>query len=205
MITIVDYGVGNLASVRNMLRRAGSDSVLATTRQQVLQAEKLILPGVGAFDYAARRLRESGLVEPLEERVLAAGVPLLGICLGFQLLTHRSEEGTEAGLGWLDAATVRFDTTKQSSGHRIPHMGWTEVEFSPPSRLFSAMPTEPRFYFVHSYHVTTDSQDQVVATASYGYRFAAAMERGNILGVQFHPEKSHNFGLRLLQNFVRCY
>ena len=185
-----------------MLRRIGAEAEIASDPGAILRAERLILPGVGAFDYAARRLRASGLLQTIEQRVLADHVPILGICLGFQLLTRRSDEGEEPGLGWLDADTVRFDAEQLPATHRIPHMGWASLELCSDSPLFASMPAEPRFYFVHSYHVVAPSSEEVIAMATHGYRFAAAMQRGNIMGVQFHPEKSHNFGLRLLRNFV---
>ena len=204
-ITIVDYGVGNLASVVNMFRRIGVDAMLGRTPEDIMAARKLLLPGVGAFDHAMGRLRSSGLKEPLEQRVRHDGIPVLGICLGFQLLGHRSEEGDEPGLGWLDAETVRFDTARLREHDRVPHMAWAEVERPNSSPLFADMEPEPRFYFVHSYHLRCANPDEVIARAHHGYSFDAAAESGNVLGVQFHPEKSHRFGMQLLRNFAQRY
>jgi glutamine amidotransferase len=204
-ITIVDYGVGNLASVVNMFSRLGVKAILGRTPDDIARADKLLLPGVGAFDHAMVRLRSSGLLEPLEHRVLSDGVPVLGICLGFQLLSRRSDEGREPGLGWIDAETVRFDTSRLESHDRVPHMAWAEIERERPSPLFADMEPEPRFYFVHSYHVRCADPRTVIARAYHGYAFDAAVESGNVLGVQFHPEKSHRFGMRLLKNFVENY
>lgn len=205
MIAIVDYGVGNLASIRNMLSKIGVEAAIASDAAAVARSAKLILPGVGAFDYASARLRESGLLETLERRVRGDGVPVLGICLGCQMLTRGSEEGTEPGLGWIGADTVAFDRARLGSTDRVPHMGWATVEISRKSELLKDLPDDPRFYFVHSYHIRCDDTSSVIATAHYGYDFAAGIECGNILGVQFHPEKSHRFGMRLLQNFVQGY
>lgn len=205
MIGIVDYGVGNAASIVNMLRKVGVAAAPVRTRQEVYGAEKLILPGVGAFDHAARRLRASGLLEALEERVLGEKVPALGICLGFQLFTERSEEGSENGLGWIRGETVGFERARMTADERVPHMGWSEIEMRGHSSLFEQIEPEPRFYFVHSYHVRCANTVDVIARAVHGYEFDAAAEHENIVGVQFHPEKSHRFGMQVLRNFVERY
>jgi glutamine amidotransferase len=202
MIVIVDYRAGNLVSIRNMLRRLGHDCAISGEADDILAAEKLILPGVGHFDYGMNQLRNSGLVDALRRRVVTEETPLLGICLGAQLLTKRSDEGTEPGLGWFDAETVAFDQTRLTSRLRIPHMGWADVRTERETKLFADMPPEARFYFVHKYHMTCRSPDDVIVWARHGYDFIAGIERGNIAGVQFHPEKSHKFGMRLLDNFV---
>jgi imidazole glycerol-phosphate synthase subunit HisH len=203
MIVIVDYGAGNLLSIKNMLRRIGADAVITSDASVVGSAEKLILPGVGAFDYAMSSLDELGLIDALNRRVLQDKVPVLGLCLGVQLLTRKSEEGKLPGLGWIAADTVRFRV--EDSGLKIPHMGWREVCFAKPSVLTKGMDEETRFYFVHSYHLKCDDRQDVLLTAGYGYEFECAVEKGNIAGVQFHPEKSHRFGMALLKNFVESF
>lgn len=205
MITIIDYGVGNLSSIKNMLKRIGVAAKITNDVAVIGNAEKLILPGVGHFNYGMEQLHKSGLVPVLNERVLQKKVPILGICLGVQLLTQSSEEGTAAGLGWIAGKTIAFDKTKLEANHKVPHMGWSDVSNYQQSKLFTNMPTEPRFYFVHSYHLALENQGDVLVTANYGYQFAAGIEHENILGVQFHPEKSHKFGMKLLENFVQFY
>ena len=206
MITIVDYGVGNLASIKNMLKRIGVNAIVSSEESEILSAEKLILPGVGAFDTCAQRLQESGLVAVLNEKVINKKVPILGICVGMQLLTFGSEEGKLPGLGWINGNIIKFRQDMLANDFKIPHMGWADVQLSKPSSLFNEMTdTEPRFYFVHSYHPVVNQQEDIMAYAEYGYPFIAGIERDNILGVQFHPEKSHKFGMKLLENFVKNY
>lgn len=204
MIAIVDYGMGNLGSVANMLRRLGVPACITGDPVCVARADKLILPGVGAFDQGMRSLGSRGLVDVLRERVLEQGVPLLGICLGMQLLTRGSEEGSLPGLGWFEADTVRFRAPVQSPGSgqtlKIPHMGWKPVAVRKPDTLFKGLEAGARFYFVHSYHVVGDPED-IVAVAEHGDEFVAAIEKDHISGVQFHPEKSHRYGMALLRNF----
>jgi len=201
MIVIVDYGVGNLASIVNMLRRLRAPAIVSSDPAVIESAEKLILPGVGAFDHAMRRLRETRLIPVLEQRVQRDGVPILGLCLGAQLLTIASEEGVERGLGWIDASTVRFDATRVAEKLAIPHMGWSNVTPSRPHRLFASEEKEQRYYFAHSYHLHCSDPSLAIGIARHGYDFPAAVARENVMGVQFHPEKSHVFGMRLLQNF----
>jgi imidazole glycerol-phosphate synthase subunit HisH len=203
MITIVDYGVGNLASIQNMLKKAGHAGLISSRKEDILSAEKLILPGVGAFDTCAEKLRGSGLMDAINKKALEEKIPVLGICVGLQLLTEGSEEGVLPGLGWISGKVIKFRQDALQPGMKIPHMGWTEVEICKPSRLFEDMYEDPRFYFVHSYHLQLDNPEDALVEATYGYKFVAGVERGNIMGVQFHPEKSHKFGLRLLQNFIR--
>lgn len=205
MITIIDYGVGNLSSIKNMLKRIGVAAEITNDVAAIAAAEKLILPGVGHFNYGMEQLHKSGLVGILNERVLEKKVPILGICLGVQLLTQSSEEGTASGLGWIAGKTIGFDKTKLQPQQKIPHMGWSDVSNYQQSKLFTNMPDEPRFYFVHSYHLALENQADVLVTANYGYAFAAGIEHDNILGVQFHPEKSHKFGMKLLENFAANY
>ncbi len=203
MITIADTGVGNLASIKNMLHRAGAASTITAEVEAIRSAKKLILPGIGAFDAGMDRLRSLGIVELLRHKALVEKVPLLGICLGAQLLFERSEEGKSEGLGLVPGRVVRFQKERLGADLRIPHMGWSEVSLRKPSALFEGMSAHPRFYFVHSYHFApADSADEL-CMSEHGDRFAAAVERGNVYGVQFHPEKSHRFGLKLLENFAR--
>lgn len=205
MLTIIDYGVGNLTSIKNMLKRIGVQSIIANSREAIEDAEKLILPGVGHFSYGMEQLHKSGLIPVLNKRVLEDKVPILGICLGVQLLTKGSEEGNASGLGWIDGFTIAFDRNKLDTNQKIPHMGWSNVSNYCLSKLFTNIPSEPRFYFVHSYHLQLNNKKDELVTANYGYQFAAGIEHENILGVQFHPEKSHKFGMKILENFVQLY
>jgi imidazole glycerol-phosphate synthase subunit HisH len=202
MIAIIDYGMGNLGSIRNMLTRIGAESVVTSDCNAIESADKLILPGVGAFDHAMERLHGLELVPLLRRRVLEQKVPILGICLGMQLLSRRSEEGTLPGLGWIDADTVRFRT--EGTTLRLPHMGWSPIDVRRASPVLDDRFDDSRYYFVHSYHVRCDSDEQVLATCSYGIEFHAAVIRDNVIGTQFHPEKSHKYGLRLLRNFAEA-
>ena len=203
MVTIVDYGVGNLASIQNMLKKVGSEALISSREEDILSAEKLILPGVGAFDTCVEKLQASGLTDSINKKVLEEKVPVLGVCVGLQLLTAGSEEGVLPGLGWIQGKVIKFRRDLLPPELKIPHMGWTDVEICKPSRLFEGMYEEPRFYFVHSFHLQIDNPQDALVEASYGYKFVAGVERGNIMGVQFHPEKSHKFGMRLLENFVK--
>ena len=201
MIVIIDYGVGNLRSIQNMLRRCGVEAAVSADPGEISTASKLILPGVGHFGFGMESLRKRGFVDVLNERVLQARVPILGICLGAQLLGRRSEEGDCAGLSWVAMDIVRFDKSKISRHAKVPHMGWADTCHTE-SELFRGMSENPRFYYVHSYHFQCDDHDVVICTAEYGYRFASGVARGNIFGVQFHPEKSHVYGQQLLRNFA---
>ncbi len=203
LITIVDTGVGNLASIKNMLRRAGEDSTITADKEQIGQADRLILPGIGAYDAGVSRLRELNIVDVLRKKALEERVPLLGICLGAQLLFEGSDEGDLGGLGLIPGRVVRFDVERLGAQLRVPHMGWSAVTLNRPSALFEGMHAAPRFYFVHSFHFAPADPADVICSSEHGYTFAAAVERGNIFGVQFHPEKSHKFGLRLLERFAR--
>lgn len=205
MIAIVDYGVGNLKSIQNMLRKLGIASQITSDPGALDSASKLILPGVGAFAHGMERLRSLGFEEPLRRRVVDDGIPILGICLGMQLFSRGSAEGDVPGLGLLPAETVEFDPTRFQQYHRIPHMGWSDITLPRASRLFQGVEPQPRFYFVHSYHVACDDPAVVSAWASHGHPFVAALERGNIAGVQFHPEKSHRYGMALLKNFADVF
>jgi len=185
-----------------MLRKTGCrDAMISSDPRDVFRASKLILPGVGHFDKGMRNLSSLGMIEPLRERVVRDRIPILGICLGMQMLARRSEEGREEGLGLIRGDVVRF-RFQDSSILKIPHMGWNHVQFVGKSDLATGLEHEARFYFVHSYHMTCDNPADVLATTEYGYTFVSAVSCGHIFGVQFHPEKSHRFGMMLLKNFV---
>ncbi len=199
-IAIVDYGCGNLASIQNMLRKIGCESSITDQADDIEDAQAVILPGVGAFDEGMSNLHELALVGPLLEYA-NTGKSILGICLGAQLICRSSEEGIQPGLGLIDATVNRFDADRLGERDRIPNMGWLDVEYHHADPLFQGYNEEPRFYFVHSYHI--NCSDQLArATAKHGYRFVAAVRDKNIAGVQFHPEKSHKFGMQLFRNFV---
>ena len=208
MIVVIDYGMGNVGSILNLLKKIGCQAIASAEAPDIETAEKLILPGVGAFDNAIRNLNAVGLMPILAKKVLKQKTPFLGICLGMQLLAKRSEEGTLPGLGWIDAETVRFhlDKSEADAGGRplrVPHMGWNTVTIKRQSCLTRKLPEEPRFYFVHSYYVKCHYPADVLMTTTYGIEFCSAVMKGNVFGVQFHPEKSHKFGMQLLTNFVK--
>lgn len=200
MITILDYGMGNLGSIQNMLRKIGVPSEITSDADRIRAARKLILPGVGAFDAGMANLDRSGLLQVLNRRVLEDRVPTLGICLGMQLMTRGSEEGARAGLGWIDATALRFRPADPAL--KVPHMGWNRVEPARASALTDDLPDDPRFYFVHSFHVRCHDAADVLLRTPFGEPFTSAIQRGNVWGVQFHPEKSHKFGMALLRNFA---
>jgi len=202
MITIVDYGVGNLGSIANMLKKIGAKATISSEVDVLQRADKLILPGVGAFDAGMRKLRETGLIPVLNELVLEKKVPTLGLCMGMQLMTQKSTEGTEAGLGWFDAETVRFRFSSEQAHLKIPHMGWNTISTCQEHPLFTDFEEEARFYFVHSYHVLCHDESITLAETEHGYSFSSIIRKDNIIGAQFHPEKSHKFGMRLLKNFA---
>jgi glutamine amidotransferase len=201
MIAIIDFDMGNLGSIHNMLSRLGFDSEITSDLDRIRDAEKLILPGVGAFDMAMANLAERGMIPVLNDLVLKRKVTVLGICLGMQLLSHRSEEGKIPGLGWIDAETIRFKFDPEQN-LRIPHMGWNTVDIQQESCLFKDMHEKPRFYFVHTYHVKCESEETVLTTTHYGFDFTSSIVKDNVYGAQFHPEKSHKFGMKILQNFA---
>ncbi|HTC01041.1 MAG TPA: imidazole glycerol phosphate synthase subunit HisH [Ferruginibacter sp.] len=202
MIAIIDYGLGNLYSVLNMHRRLGIEAIITSDQNEIRAASKLILPGVGHFKRGMENLHQSELKPLLDELVLQEKKPILGICLGAQLLTEHSEEGDVNGLGWVDAVTVKFKQDKLN-GLKVPHMGWSDIAIKRGDKILSDLPAEPRFYHVHSYHFLFKESSEVIATATYGYEFACAFQKENIYGVQFHPEKSHKYGMKLLQNFSK--
>jgi glutamine amidotransferase len=205
MLVIIDYGMGNTGSIVNMLKKIGVDATLSAEYDKIQKAHKLILPGVGAFDKAMTNLQTLGIIPLLNRKVIEQKTPILGICLGLQLLAKRSEEGQLPGLGWIDAEVKKFRFKMDQSYLKIPHMDWDLIKIKKESLLLRDLGKNARFYFVHSYHmVCNDSEDELTETL-YGYNFTSSIQKNNILGVQFHPEKSHKFGLKLLTNFVRYF
>ena len=203
VIVIVDYGMGNLRSIQNKLERLDAGVLISSSLYDIERADRLILPGVGAFDAAMANLQRLGMIPVLHKKVVVDRTPILGICLGMQLFSRFSEEGNAEGLGWLDARTVRFDFNGNGHGLKVPHMGWDAIAVKKPSHIMEGIGADASFYFVHSYHVRCNDPGDVLATTSYGIEFASAVQRDNITGVQFHPEKSHHYGVRLLENFAR--
>ncbi|OPY79865.1 MAG: Imidazole glycerol phosphate synthase subunit HisH 1 [Syntrophorhabdus sp. PtaU1.Bin153] len=201
MVTIINYGLGNLGSILNMLKKIEVEATISSDPGTIGKAEKLILPGVGAFDNGMRLLEDLGLYDILNHCVLTRKVPILGICLGMQLMTKQSEEGVLAGLSWIDATTKRFRFDSES-GLKVPHMGWNTVQICGQIDFFEGISQEPRFYFVHSYHAVCENENDVLTKTSHGYEFVSAFKRNNVTGVQFHPEKSHKFGMAFLKNWV---
>lgn len=202
MVTIIDYGMGNLGSISNMIKKIGYKSVITSDLEKIKKATKLVLPGVGSFDNGMKNLENLGMIEVLNQKVLGDKIPILGICLGMQLMTKCSEEGALNGLGWIDAKTKKFvsDTLK------IPHMGWNVVNHQKDSSLFNEqLESEKRFYFVHSYYVDCFNNEDILTTTPYTHDFVSSFEKENIIGAQFHPEKSHKYGMTLLNNFLEKY
>ncbi len=199
-VTLVGYGLGNIQAFANIYHRLNIGVVIATKAEQLQGAEKLILPGVGAFDWAMSRLTESGMRARLDELVLQQKSPVLGVCVGMQMMANQSDEGQLAGLGWIEAEVVRFQA-EQISSAPLPHMGWNDVKFSRDNALSKGI-ENPRFYFLHSYHFIAHQHSQILATTDYGSSFTSIVSKENICGVQFHPEKSHSWGIQLLKNFA---
>lgn len=202
MISILDYRMGNLRSVQKAFEHASADARIITTPQEVRQAKKLVLPGVGAFGDAMAHLREQGLIDAIQAHV-ASGQPLLGICLGLQLLFDVShEDGEHAGLGLVRGKCVRL-TVDRDLGLKVPHMGWNQLHLRKPAPLFDGLPAEASVYFVHSYHVVPDDPSVIATTTDYGQPFVSSIATGNIMAMQFHPEKSQSIGLHILRNFAK--
>lgn len=203
MIGIVNYGMGNLGSIHNMIKKLGYDSKIIDNPDEIEGIDKLILPGVGHFGMAMDKLTSKGWIKPLNEFAILQKKPIMGICLGMQLMTKHSEEGDVDGLGWVDAEVFRFNFLNKDL--KIPHMGWNEVHVDASSQLFEDFDffEEPRFYHVHSYFVKLKDQKMEIAKTFYGFDFTSAFQKDNIYGVQFHPEKSHKFGLKLFSNFIK--
>jgi glutamine amidotransferase len=202
MITIVDYGLGNIQAFLNVYKRLNIEARTATTADDLAGATKVILPGVGHFDHAMRRLDESGMRGKLDDLVTEKRVPVLGVCVGMQMLAPSSEEGVLPGLGWIDGRVRSFASWVRAGGLPLPHMGWNDVRPRAVNPLFNGLESDARFYFLHSFFLDCASQDDALAMAEYGGEFSAAVNSANIFGVQFHPEKSHHFGTRLLKNFA---
>jgi len=202
MITIINYGLGNVQAFANLYKRLNIPAAIASSAAGLEGATKLILPGVGAFDHAMELFDGSGMRETVDELVLKQRKPVLGVCVGMQILARGSDEGKLAGLGWVDGQVRRFDEKKLPQPARLPHMGWNDVVPKHGAGLFAGLEQDARFYFLHSYYFDCASSDHVLATSEYGSAFGCAVHSDNIYGVQFHPEKSHAYGVRLLKNFA---
>lgn len=200
-IVIIDYGMGNLRSVQKKLERLHPNVSISSHADVIAKADKLVLPGVGHFANGVRKLKQSGIWDELNEAVLVKKIPILGICLGMQLMARYSEEGEIEGLGWFDAEVVRFRVSNRAI-YKVPHIGWNTAEQEKPSPLFTEVADTAPFYFVHSYHVVCQDQQDVVAMTTYDYSFVSVMAKENIYGTQFHPEKSHDWGEQLIRNFI---
>jgi glutamine amidotransferase len=205
MVVIVDYEAGNIGSIRNMIRKIGAESVISSDPQIIETATHIVLPGVGAFDYGMRKLKDLGLIDVLHRKSQLEKIPTLGICLGAQLMCNKSEEGVLPGLGWINAEVKKFPTEAAGVRYTVPHMGWENITLAKPSRLLSGIPSPARFYFVHSYYIECFDVEDRLITNQYSMPFDSAFERAKVVGVQFHPEKSHNFGKQLLKNFIELY
>jgi len=200
-IAVVDYGMGNIGSICNMLKYIGAAYIVSSDRHEIGSCDKIILPGVGNFDQAMQNLTRRDLVAPLKELVLERNKPILGICLGMQLMCLSSEEGADKGLGFIDAQVVKF-SPHSDTGLKVPHMGWSEVQFHKQTAMSDKLGDVARFYFVHSYYVTCNDSADIWGTTHYGDKIVSAFVRDNVVGVQFHPEKSHKYGIQLCRNFV---
>lgn len=202
MISIVDYGLGNLKAFANIYKRLNIPAEIVTTVDQLKRSERIILPGVGAFDHAMERLNNSGLRDILDELVLNKGIPVLGICVGMQMLGNSSDEGSLSGLKWIDGDVKLFDVNSIQHTTRLPHMGWNDVEPTKQNPIMEGLDKNAIFYFLHSYYFSCSNPDDSIAESDYGIRYTCAVNHKNIYGVQFHPEKSHSYGIQLLKNFA---
>ncbi len=202
MIAIVNYGLGNIQAIANIYKRLNIPARIAASAEELVEAQKIILPGVGAFDWAMTRLDQSGMRERLDDLVLGKGCPVLGICVGMQMMAKRSDEGVLAGLGWIDAKVRKFDEASFTDKTHLPHMGWNDVAPRQNGGLFRGLESGARFYFLHSYYVAPSQEDDVLAITDYNGPYASSVRSGNVFGVQFHPEKSHQWGIQLLKNFA---
>ncbi|MDZ4787082.1 MAG: imidazole glycerol phosphate synthase subunit HisH [bacterium] len=203
MITVINYGMGNLGSIQNMLKKIGAKILVTSDPTEIDRAEKIIFPGVGAFDAAVATIQDKGLANLLSKKALSDKVPFLGICLGMQLMSQSSEEGVLPGLGWFKARTKKFDFPNDQGKLKIPHMGWNTIKLkAKDSPLLRDLDEESRFYFVHSYYLDCENPADIAAQTPYGGDFTSVITRENIYGAQFHPEKSHRFGMQIFKNFV---
>jgi imidazole glycerol-phosphate synthase subunit HisH len=199
-VVIVDYGLGNLKSISNMIAKTGSTAIISHDLKTIEAAKRIILPGVGSFDFGMSNIKQQGLHDMLHQKIVTEATPTLGICLGMQLLGTGSEEGSEKGLGFVPVSFKKFPNDEK---HKVPHIGWSEVNATPEHFLFSNINIKPlRYYFVHSYYAVCENPEIAIATTQYGLNFCSAYQHNNIFGVQFHPEKSHLFGMTLLKNFI---
>ena len=201
MVTIVDYGVGNIQAFINIYKRLNIEVLVAQCPDQIIGARKIIIPGVGAYDWAMHKLLDSGMKPALEDMVLNQNSFVLGVCVGMQLMAKKSEEGVLPGLGWFDASVKKFDKSMFTSKTHLPHMGWNTVVPSNENGLFSGI-SEPQFYFLHSYYFCENDESDILCKTYYGGEFSSGVQKRNIIGVQFHPEKSHQWGVKLLKNFA---
>ncbi len=205
LLVVLDYDMGNVCSIQNMIKKIGAKAIISRDPEDILKADKLILPGVGSYDTGMEKLSKYDLIDQIRAHALEKKKPILGICLGMQLLGRRSEEGMKSGLGLISFDVVRFNFDKIEKDNdklKIPHMGWDIVQNNAFDPVTEDLTGEQRYYFVHSYHAICDSQDNELMTCDYGYTFAAAVRKDKIYGVQFHPEKSHLFGMKFLENFI---
>ncbi len=199
MITIVDYGMGNLGSILNMIKKTGFAATITSDKNEILKAKKLVLPGVGSFDSAMNNLENLDLIEILNKKALDERIPILGICLGMQIMTNSSEEGRKKGFGWINASTINFPFSRE---YKIPHMGWNIPKSFKKHEIFKNLDSSSKFYFVHSYFVETVKKENSLMKVNYGITFDAAIFDRNIIGLQFHPEKSHKYGMEIFKNFA---
>lgn len=203
MIYIIDYGLGNIKAFENVYKKLNIPVGIARNADEVLSATKLILPGVGSFDYAMTMLNESGLRHAIEYKVLVEKIPIIGICVGMQMMADNSEEGVLPGLGWIKGQVKLFDEKPIRFNTKLPHMGWNNIEIMHEDCLLDGLDNSSRFYFLHSYYFTCEESDKILAISDYGERFTCVINQNNIYGIQFHPEKSHSNGIRLLKNFSK--
>jgi len=202
MIAIIDYGLGNVRAFSNVFKKSNIPAVIVKKAEDLKNATKVILPGVGAFDQAIQMLDNSGMRQALDEMVLQRHLPVLGICVGMQLLACSSEEGSLPGLGWIDGEVKRFQPSAFKDSMRVPHMGWNNIRPVKDNGLLKSLGSDARFYFLHSYYMHCNNIEDVIAETEYGGEFACAVNHGNIYGVQFHPEKSHQWGIQLLKDYA---
>ena len=203
MIVIIDYGIGNLSSILNKLQRLGVETIVSSKIEHIKKAEKLILPGVGHFEAGMNNLRKQNLIPILNKKVLEEKAFVLGICLGMQLFTNKSEEGNCTGLGWINAETKKIQLSNYKGYMKIPHVGWNTLKIKKTNNILREINEENAFYFVHSYHVVCNNVSNIIAMTNYDCLFTSVVQKENILGVQFHPEKSHQSGMQILENFIK--